>query len=63
MPKKPIRISISVPAEDHAMLQGIAGVNQVSLSWLIRKAVKNFLQDTDQMRLFNAIPSEKRKIK
>lgn len=64
MSKKPIRISISLPQDDHALLQGIAGVNQVSLSWLVRKAVKNLLQDADQMRLFNALPAaEKRKMK
>lgn len=62
MSKKPVRVSISLPADDHAMLQGIAGVNQVSLSWLVRKAVRNLLQDTEQMRLFNALPADKRKL-
>ncbi|MBA2649219.1 MAG: CopG family transcriptional regulator [Legionella sp.] len=50
---KSIRITISLPEKDHAYLQEIANNNQISLSWLVRKAVKNLLEDPQQRKLFN----------
>jgi len=56
---KSIRSSISLPEEDYILLQAIADNNQVSLSWLVRKAVRNFLEDEGQMNLFNPIVVKK----
>jgi len=60
---KSIRSSISLPEEDHMLLQAIADNNQVSLSWLVRKAVHNFLEDADQMKLFSPRAAKKRATK
>ena len=60
MNNKTIRSSISLPEEDHAVLQRMADANEVSLSWMVRKAVKHFLDDADQMRLFNSRKAKKR---
>ena len=61
MNNKSVRSSISLPEEDHAILQNIAESNQVSLSWLVRKAVRDFLRNADddgQMDLFDSSKPE-----
>lgn len=60
MGSKTVRSSISLPEEDHAALQKIAESNQVSMSWLVRKAVRDFLKNaTDsQMDLFDSNKQE-----
>lgn len=60
MNNKTVRSSISLPEEDHATLQNIATANEVSLSWIVRKAVRHFLDDAEQMRLFTLSKEKKR---
>ena len=38
------RITVSLPDKEHAALAALARKNDVSLSWLTRKAVMEFLQ-------------------
>lgn len=38
------RITVSLPDKEHAALAALARKNDVSLSWLTRKAVIEFLQ-------------------
>jgi len=37
------RITVSLPAKEHAALTALAEKHDVSLSWLTRKAIINFL--------------------
>ncbi len=60
MNNKTVRSSISLPEEDHAILQGMADANEVSLSWMVRKTVKHFLDDAEQARLFASRKQKKR---
>lgn len=41
--RKATRITVSLPDDEHAALTAIAEENDVSLSWLARKAIAEFL--------------------
>ncbi|KPQ05932.1 MAG: Ribbon-helix-helix protein, copG family [Rhodobacteraceae bacterium HLUCCA12] len=43
-PNMPTRITVSLPDKEHAALTMLAQKYDVSLSWLTRKAVMEFLQ-------------------
>jgi predicted transcriptional regulator len=43
-PNMATRITVSLPDKEHAALAALARRNDVSLSWLTRKAVMEFLQ-------------------
>ena len=40
---KSIRISVSLPPEDHAEIERIAEQKKVSLAWVVREAVDRYL--------------------
>tara|TARA_B100000965_G_scaffold389201_1_gene394603 strand:+ start:816 stop:1025 length:210 start_codon:yes stop_codon:yes gene_type:complete len=42
--RKPTRITVSLPDDEHAALAAMAERHDVSLSWLTRKAVIEFLE-------------------
>jgi len=46
--KKTTRITVSLPDDEHASLSNLAEKYDVSLSWLTRKAVVEFLKDHDE---------------
>lgn len=58
----PTRITVSLPAREHSELTALARKYDVSLSWLMRKAVAEFLaqgsKDEDQLGL--KLPNEKK---
>ena len=42
--KKPaVRLSISLDPADHAELSGLAAQNDLSVAWMVRKAVSEFI--------------------
>ena len=43
--KRVVRITVSVPTNDHAMLEALAEADDVSLSWLARKAIAKYLSE------------------
>ena len=43
--KKAVRITVSLPTTDHALLEALAESDDVSLSWLARKAIANYLDE------------------
>jgi predicted transcriptional regulator len=45
---KSIRTSVSLPQEQHQLLQQIAQSSNLSLSWVIRQAVTEFLVQHDE---------------
>lgn len=53
MNSKSVRLSISIPEDDYSTLQAIADENQVSLSWMIRKTVKEFLEGNEKKPLLS----------
>ncbi|MFZ5615267.1 MAG: CopG family transcriptional regulator [Pseudomonadota bacterium] len=44
---KTIRASISFPADVYAELERIAGANKVSLAWVVRQAVEEYVRDAE----------------
>ena len=45
--KETIRASISFPLDDYAKLEEVANSKRVSLAWIVREAVREYL-DNDQ---------------
>ena len=46
------RLSVSLPKADYDALQHVAGKNDVSVAWLVRKAIERFLESSPQGALF-----------
>lgn len=51
-PEKPARLSISLNRVDYEVLNRVANENDVSLAWLVRKAVEKFVSSDLQRELF-----------
>lgn len=51
MQRQSIRTSVSLPKEQHAQLEEIAETNDVSIAWVIRQAVNQFLERTQNEQL------------
>lgn len=51
---KSIRVTVSLPHEEHEKLQNLAEENNLSLSWLVRQAVNRYLNDVDDTGLLTA---------
>jgi hypothetical protein len=49
--EKSVRISVSLPADQHTALTAIAKDNRVSLAWVVRTAVEEYL--SNKTPLFN----------
>jgi hypothetical protein len=54
------RISISIPGEDKAALECIAAEKRVSLAWVIRDAITQYLQLPDITIEVSRITAEKK---
>lgn len=52
---KAVRTTISLPAEQLQRLQEIAGQHDLSLAWLIRQAVNEFLERTEKRGDFHPL--------
>jgi predicted DNA-binding ribbon-helix-helix protein len=52
--EKTVRLSVSLDKTDYDALQQVAGTNDVSVAWLVRKAVERFLQSNPQGDLFRS---------
>lgn len=52
IPEKPARLSVSLNREDYDALNRVANANDVSLAWLVRKAVEKFVNSDLQRELF-----------
>jgi Ribbon-helix-helix protein, copG family len=50
--EKTTRLSVSVGQSDHDALEQFAEQNDVSVSWLVRKAIERFLASDPQGDLF-----------
>jgi predicted transcriptional regulator len=50
-----VRTTVSIPDDQHKKLQVIAEANGLSLSWVIRQAVSNFLSDLDKQGDFDPL--------
>jgi predicted transcriptional regulator len=50
--EKPARLSISLSRADYDALHRVADENDVSLAWLVRKAVEKFVNSDLQRELF-----------
>lgn len=47
-----VRITVSVPAEEHAALEAYARAHDVSLSWVARRAIDEYLaRNANEMQL------------
>lgn len=42
---KPARISVTVPSPQHDLLESIADEKQVSVAWVVRDAINQYLAD------------------
>lgn len=51
-PGKAARFSVSLNRSHHAALQRLADKNDVSISWLVRKAIERMLESNPQRELF-----------
>ena len=55
---KSIRISVSLPKNQHRKIQGLAKNNNLSVAWLVRQAVSEFLERNDKPQSFNPLVKE-----
>jgi predicted transcriptional regulator len=44
------RLTISLTPKNHAQLEQVAAANDASVSWVIRRAIDNYLSRTQQQR-------------
>ncbi len=49
-----VRLSVSLNKVDHDTLQRVADKNDVSVAWVVRKAVERFLDSDPQGNLFRS---------
>ena len=52
LPEKTARFSVSLSKSHHAALERLADTNDVSISWLVRKAIERLLESNPQRELF-----------
>ena len=55
---KAVRTTVSLPTEQYQQLQLIADQNGLSIAWLIRQAVNDFLSRRESFEPMNSRPSE-----
>ena len=58
-PKKAARITVSVAANDHSRLADLAERYDVSVSWLVRHSVSDFLNRLDSGDAQLSLPLER----
>lgn len=47
---KSVRTSVSLPYEQHQAIQKLAEKNRLSISWIIRQAVGEFLMNNQELK-------------
>ena len=52
--EKTVRLSVSLGKADHDALQRVAEKNDVSVAWIVRKAIERFLESSPQGDLFRS---------
>ncbi|MGZ8212899.1 MAG: ribbon-helix-helix protein, CopG family [Methylosarcina sp.] len=52
--EKTARLSVSLKNSDYEALQLIAEKNDVSIAWLVRKAIERFIESNPQADLFKS---------
>ena len=56
---KSVRVSVSLPKEQHQQIQMLAENNSLSVAWLVRQAVNEFLEKNDNPQSFDPLIKEK----
>lgn len=51
MSKKVVRTTVSLPASIHSKLADLAEQHDVSVAWIIRRALTNYLEETESKEL------------
>jgi predicted transcriptional regulator len=57
-PMKAVRTTVSLPTEQYQQLQQLADQHDLSIAWLIRQAVNDFLSRRESFEPMNSQPSE-----
>jgi predicted transcriptional regulator len=57
-PMKAVRTTVSLPTEQYQQLQLLADQHGLSIAWLIRQAVNDFLSRRGSFEPMNSRPSE-----
>ena len=52
---KSVRISVSLPKDQHQQVQDLAEINSLSVAWLVRQAVSEFLDRNNKSQEFNPL--------
>ncbi|GEM_PF-1640463 len=55
---KSVRITASIPEQQHEQLQELAEKNSLSVAWLVRQAVSDFLEKIDDQQAFSPLTKE-----
>ncbi|WP_299874235.1 ribbon-helix-helix domain-containing protein [uncultured Cocleimonas sp.] len=55
---KSVRVTASLPEEQHEQLQDLAEKNSLSVAWLVRQAVGDFLDKIDDSQNYNPLTKE-----
>lgn len=59
-PLKAVRLTVSLEEQDHRALSQIAQVRDASLSWVVRQAIRQFIEASPDAPL-RALPPRKRR--
>ncbi len=52
---KAVRTTVSLPSDQHEKLQTLAEANGLSIAWIVRQAVSEFLEKVESEERFNPI--------
>lgn len=52
---KSVRITVSIPEQQHEQIQVLAEKNSLSVAWLVRQAVSDFLEKTENQQDFSPL--------
>lgn len=55
---KKVRTTISLPAGQHDKLQALAEANGLSVAWVVRQAVGDFLDRVETEKAFNPLAAQ-----
>ena len=55
---KSVRITVSIPEQQHEQIQLLADKNSLSVAWLVRQAVSDFLEKVDDPQAFSPLTKE-----
>jgi len=57
---KTVRTTVSLPADQHEKLQALAEANGLSVAWVVRQAVGEFLDRVEAEKSFNPLNASAR---